>query len=104
MIDKNLEAQLFSCYYDSWKIQRDLSEQVSELQTIEKGVCPGSYELRFAQATAYFDRGKYGDAKKIAKELKKELNGKDPYISRLYVENDPCPCGSGKKYKKCCGR
>ena len=20
------------------------------------------------------------------------------------VPNDPCPCGSGKKYKKCCGR
>ena len=18
--------------------------------------------------------------------------------------NDPCPCGSGKKYKRCCGR
>ncbi|MFR8275847.1 MAG: SEC-C metal-binding domain-containing protein, partial [Desulfovibrio fairfieldensis] len=18
--------------------------------------------------------------------------------------NDPCPCGSGKKYKKCCGQ
>ncbi|MFW6146508.1 MAG: SEC-C metal-binding domain-containing protein [Planctomycetota bacterium] len=18
--------------------------------------------------------------------------------------NEPCPCGSGKKYKKCCGR
>jgi len=18
--------------------------------------------------------------------------------------NDPCPCGSGKKFKKCCGR
>ena len=24
----------------------------------------------------------------------------DPKIGR----NDPCPCGSGKKYKKCCGR
>ncbi|MBX3437816.1 MAG: SEC-C domain-containing protein [Planctomycetaceae bacterium] len=23
-----------------------------------------------------------------------------PRVSR----NDPCPCGSGKKYKKCCGR
>ena len=22
---------------------------------------------------------------------------------KLYP-NDPCPCGSGKKYKKCCGR
>ncbi|MFQ6960437.1 MAG: SEC-C metal-binding domain-containing protein [Clostridium sp.] len=20
------------------------------------------------------------------------------------VLNDPCPCGSGKKYKKCCGK
>ena len=25
-------------------------------------------------------------------------NGKKP------GRNDPCPCGSGKKYKKCCGR
>ncbi|MBR6014599.1 MAG: SEC-C domain-containing protein, partial [Firmicutes bacterium] len=23
----------------------------------------------------------------------------EPKIGR----NDPCPCGSGKKYKKCCG-
>ena len=23
----------------------------------------------------------------------------DPKVGR----NDPCPCGSGKKYKKCCG-
>ena len=20
------------------------------------------------------------------------------------VHNEPCPCGSGKKYKRCCGR
>ncbi|MGM9618293.1 MAG: SEC-C metal-binding domain-containing protein [Oscillospiraceae bacterium] len=23
---------------------------------------------------------------------------------RLGNRNDPCPCGSGKKYKNCCGR
>ena len=23
---------------------------------------------------------------------------------RKSEENDPCPCGSGKKYKMCCGR
>ncbi|MFR2781475.1 MULTISPECIES: SEC-C metal-binding domain-containing protein [Clostridia] len=22
----------------------------------------------------------------------------------ILYPNDPCPCGSGKKYKKCCGR
>ena len=25
---------------------------------------------------------------------------KDAKVGR----NDPCPCGSGKKYKQCCGR
>ncbi|HOW69111.1 MAG TPA: SEC-C metal-binding domain-containing protein [Phycisphaerae bacterium] len=28
------------------------------------------------------------------------IRGSQPKIGR----NDPCPCGSGKKYKKCCGR
>jgi uncharacterized protein YecA (UPF0149 family) len=23
----------------------------------------------------------------------------DPHVGR----NDPCPCGSGRKFKKCCG-
>jgi preprotein translocase subunit SecA len=23
---------------------------------------------------------------------------------RKIGRNDPCPCGSGKKYKRCCGR
>jgi preprotein translocase subunit SecA len=31
---------------------------------------------------------------------KKPLKRSDKKIGR----NDPCPCGSGKKYKKCCGR
>lgn len=24
--------------------------------------------------------------------------------NRVAGRNDPCPCGSGKKYKKCCGQ
>ena len=24
--------------------------------------------------------------------------------SKKVYPNDPCPCGSGKKYKQCCGR
>jgi hypothetical protein len=27
-----------------------------------------------------------------------------PFIGAKIGRNDPCPCGSGKKYKKCCGR
>ena len=24
--------------------------------------------------------------------------------ANIVGRNDPCPCGSGKKYKKCCGK
>ena len=30
-------------------------------------------------------------------------SGGQPYVRQTYTgRNDPCPCGSGKKYKKCC--
>ena len=32
-------------------------------------------------------------------EVAKPVRNKGPRVGR----NDPCPCGSGKKYKKCCG-
>lgn len=34
-----------------------------------------------------------------------EKRGEEPYArSKKVGRNDPCPCGSGKKYKNCCGR
>lgn len=32
------------------------------------------------------------------------LNGNVIHGEKKIYPNDPCPCGSGKKYKKCCGR
>jgi preprotein translocase subunit SecA len=39
----------------------------------------------------------------LVREQKRPEREKVPVPSRL-GRNDPCPCGSGKKYKKCCGR
>ena len=53
----------------------------------------------------------------LAEHLRKIANGVHPFVQtvacgrgRVYINrkpnpgrNDPCPCGSGKKYKKCCG-
>lgn len=46
-------------------------------------------------------------------DYKKQLPGEDeeplpPPVEPIHASekpdrNDPCPCGSGKKYKKCCG-
>ena len=39
------------------------------------------------------------------KELYKEQKSSTTVVKDAKVyPNDPCPCGSGKKYKKCCGR
>lgn len=35
--------------------------------------------------------------------LKGEINPKEVNIMKKVSRNDPCPCGSGKKHKKCCG-
>ena len=31
-------------------------------------------------------------------------NNRTPYVGTLTGRNQPCPCGSGKKYKRCCMR
>lgn len=39
------------------------------------------------------------------KELYKEQKSSTTIVNGPKIgRNDPCPCGSGKKYKKCCGR
>ena len=37
---------------------------------------------------------------KISDDINRTVVNEGPKIGR----NDPCPCGSGKKYKNCCGK
>ena len=49
------------------------------------------------------------ERRQVAKPTSESLGGdgsvkKQPVIKKEKIgRNDPCPCGSGKKYKKCCG-
>lgn len=57
---------------------------------------------------------KFLKKEKKEREYKKQLPGEDeeplpPPVEPIHVEkkpqrNDPCPCGSGKKFKQCCGK
>ena len=42
--------------------------------------------------------------KKITNESESEAPKKRPKRVSKIGRNDPCPCGSGKKYKQCCGK
>jgi len=69
-------------------------------------------EERLKEVTALFEeRGwKYTielepDKPEDVFDLERLLNPPKPTIAEKKVaRNEPCPCGSGKKYKKCCGK
>ena len=37
-------------------------------------------------------------------DMKEFTEDKTVHVTKSPERNAPCPCGSGKKYKKCCGR
>ena len=60
----------------------------------QKGATIAHHEL--ASFSRHDGRWYYTDGKIVAPAT---VRNEGPKIGR----NDPCPCGSGKKYKKCCG-
>jgi preprotein translocase subunit SecA len=65
------------------KLEQAIKEQRSQL----------SDHLKNAQAS-------HGDEVSAAEAKKKPVTNDGKKVGR----NDPCPCGSGKKYKNCCGK
>ncbi len=68
-----------------------------------------AHELEVKEAKEKFEKGDFSveDFKDSLEELYKKMNErkelKELYSGKEKVgRNDPCPCGSGKKYKKCC--
>ena len=49
------------------------------------------------------DEGAMGEARQAGGREAGERMKKTPVTVNKIGRNDPCPCGSGKKYKKCCG-
>jgi uncharacterized protein YecA (UPF0149 family) len=48
------------------------------------------------------EQGRKGEAIELRKEAKRTVAA--PRVTRQKIgRNKPCPCGSGKKFKKCCG-
>jgi hypothetical protein len=52
-------------------------------------------------------KNRYNEIKSTAREIIRKSNSESVKVEQQSAKvgrNDPCPCGSGKKYKKCCGK
>ena len=64
------------------------------------------YNMVAARADWLYELPQWEDL--LSAEKRKELYKKQKLSTTVVKDkkvgrNDPCPCGSGKKYKKCCG-
>ncbi len=79
---------------ESFDLFLDMLERV-KYDTIQKifAVQPAKEEIEYKEPVMSFNMG--GDG---------SLSGQQEKKDKKTGRNEPCPCGSGKKYKKCCGR
>lgn len=94
---------------ESIKNKNDV-EKMDEESEFEVEIIPETlfYNMLKVDADHLYSLEKWEDVlgiekiREIVKEYKasKTVRRESPKIGR----NDPCPCGSGKKYKHCCGR
>ncbi|MEQ1711069.1 MAG: SEC-C metal-binding domain-containing protein [Hyphomicrobium sp.] len=74
---------------------------VADFRHLMEGANPNLYKLLRARHTrlrAIYAHCRQRDLQTIASASRPTLAARPESVGR----NDPCPCGSGKKYKKCC--
>lgn len=90
--------QIMNCLY-RWDVAFD-SPQSARRMT--KALCEWLYSIRRWSEFGYSRKERQLPNDQNEYIAYENLNHKQSII-KIYP-NDPCPCGSGKKYKKCCGR
>ena len=81
---RNVASEMYDGMRDA--IKRDTVKYIMHVQ-------PTTQEIKREQVAKPVDTGGDGSLGNQPKKAKKEPG-----------RNDPCPCGSGKKYKHCCGK
>lgn len=116
-----LNSYLWELVYTTKEYERAL-EVTEEQLPLKKGFDPNLEMVYLRVIDACDAMGNTEEANKYRKMLKeyereekeKKQRVKERFDGTLFQEpvvkapkigrNDPCPCGSGKKYKKCCGK
>lgn len=91
----------------SLKEKLDLSELTKESELdVEIDFEKLLYNMHSAKANWLYLLEEWDNVIPVDKrsEIKKQFNRDTTAVSHKVGRNEPCPCGSGKKYKKCCGK
>jgi preprotein translocase subunit SecA len=65
------------------------------------------FNMLVAEADYLYGLEEWADVlpeEKLIEIIKEYKKSKTVHVEKKPGRNEPCPCGSGKKYKKCCGK
>ena len=79
------------------EMENDIQTDIAKLMYRVSIVTQEQQQLQDRLANA---QASHGDDVSAAEAKKKPTTSDGKKVGR----NDPCPCGSGKKYKNCCGK
>lgn len=96
-------------YPDSYKSVKDyleLLENTSDFNRLREKLLKDydRYAVYFQGTPPYYEEYPQRQPKTGEVQWDSEENGAYRRQNKKIGRNDPCPCGSGKKYKNCCGR
>ena len=95
-------------HIDFSEIREDMADELSKIGSLADHIIKGGESRASQDDFSYLDNllkdndERYDDEGEYIpfEEIHLEPVRIEPKVGR----NDPCPCGSGKKYKKCCGK
>jgi preprotein translocase subunit SecA len=81
-------------------------KNLGQFDVTKKDKAPGEHETDREIQTGKIESGPLPAPPSNGNLLQGKQQPKQPYVrgKKKIGRNDPCPCGSGKKYKNCCGR
>jgi preprotein translocase subunit SecA len=97
--EKMLEAtreKFTDLFFKARWVRQDALARIWSGQSSEHAVAASVYAAQQQQALDAHQQAQMAQEGETVKTITRE----GPKVGR----NDPCPCGSGKKYKKCCGK
>lgn len=87
--------------YDYFSVAREvISEELANIGELADYIIEGGESMTESNDFNIFESLLKDSAKRYDEEKHLEPVRTEPKVGR----NDPCTCGSGKKYKKCCGK
>jgi SEC-C motif len=87
---------------DSWRRQRAEQGEQRAARLAEMAELDRRFKALKARGIDPFDR--LGTSERVARTQLPAVTAPVRHAAPRVGRNDPCPCGSGKKSKKCCGR